>query len=157
MPRRYSRSDKMLGRLRGFLDKSFWLAILLIASLVLGGCVVPSIGRFGRSSSGGQEYLKGAIVGDFPNLPLYPKARVIESYGADGLWGANFLVDEELAKVVNYYNDSLPKLGWETKLTKEAETNFLFEVKNAKQTGLVIVNTAHDGKKTAITVTVEPR
>ena len=131
------------------------LFLILLISMILSGCL-PSIGGGGRVVSS-DEFVKGKIVKGFPNLPAYPKALVLESYGNEGSYGANFMTGDDLAKVVKFYNDSLPGLGWETQAKKQSETNYVFDIKNAQVAGSVIVNVAADGKKTAITMFVSPR
>jgi len=131
------------------------LFLVLLISIILSGCV-PSIGG-GEKVTNSDEYVKGKVVKGFPGLPAYPKAQVIESFGNEGSYGASFMTGDDLAKVVKFYNDSLSKLGWETKAMKQSETNYVFDVKNAQNAGSVIVNVAADGKKTAITMFVSPR
>ncbi|OGD83242.1 hypothetical protein A2165_00730 [Candidatus Curtissbacteria bacterium RBG_13_40_7] len=131
------------------------LILILAISIILSACV-PSIGGGGGVSSS-DEYMKGRIVKGFPGLPAYPKAEVIESYGNEGSYGASFMSSDDLAKVVKFYNDSIPQIGWEMQAKKQSETNFSFDVKNAQYQGSVIVNTAADGKKTAITIFASPR
>lgn len=67
------------------------------------------------------------------------------------------LAGDDFAKVVKFYNDSLSKLGWETKAMKQSEESYVFDVKNAQNAGSVIVNVAADGKKTAISMFTSPR
>ena len=86
-----------------------------------------------------------------------PKARVLESYGNNGAFGASFISDDDLDKVVKFYDQSLKKLGWESSQHRQSETNYVFEVKNSAYRGSVIVNTAADGKKTVITIAVLAR
>ena len=130
------------------------LFLVLTVSLFLAGCM-PAI-KTPDSLGGTDEYTKWQVVSGFPALPLYPKAQTVESYGYKGSYGASFISGDSLAKVVGFYNDSFKPLGWDAKLTKQSETNYVFEVKNDSNTGSVIVNTAADGKKTAITIFAEP-
>lgn len=132
----------------------FRLSIVLLVSLLLTGCL-PKVGTSGQEGSG--EYIKGEVVGGFPPLPLYEGAQVVESYGYQGAFGATFMTGDDLGKVVNFYNDSLPKLGWDMVVNARSQTNYVFEVKNVQSSGEIIVNTAADGKKTAITMAVGPR
>jgi len=133
--------------------KVFFLFILVVP-LVLSACVptVPS-----DKPVNSQEFLKGAVVKGFPQTPLVKGAQVLESYSNEGNFGAAFISDESLSEVVNFYSDSLKQLGWEATLKKRSDTNYIFEIKNATQKGSVIVNTAADGKKTAISIFVSPR
>ena len=130
--------------------------LVLVSSVILAGCL-PSIAGRGRSQGGEGQFVKGKVVEDFPNLPLYPKAKIIESYGSGGMYGASFVVDEKLERVVSFYNDSLRASGWDAQLKKQSETNYIFEIKNAPNSGQIIINTAANSQKTAITVSIEPR
>lgn len=132
----------------------FRLSVVLLFSLLLSGCI-PRVGTSGQEGSG--EYVRGEVVSGFPPLPLYEGAQVIESYGYGGTWGATFITGDDLGKVVNFYNDSLPKLGWDMVVNTKSQTNYIFEVKNVQSKGEIIVNIAADGKKTAITMAVGPR
>ena len=139
-----------------FRKKIILISLLIITSFALSGCIP----KFNTSGSGPktEEFVKGKVVRGFPqDLPLYQGAVVVESYGGESGWGASFVADDSFAKVVNFYNDSLPKLGWTTDVRKQSDTNFVFEIKNDKNQGKVIVNTAADGKKTAITMTLAQR
>jgi len=131
------------------------ILIILAFSIVLGGCI-PKLGTTQVPGSS-QVFLKGKIADGFPPLPLYPKAQVIESYSSQDKYGASFITGANLEKVVKFYGESLPKLGWETNLKRRSENEFVFEVKNDKNKGEVIVNAAADSKKTAITIWTEPR
>lgn len=137
-----------------FIRKCRILVLLFLVSFLLSGCLP----RLGQEGAGGKdEYVKGAVAPGFPALPAYEGAEVVESYGFGGKFGAIFMAKEDLDKVVKFYSDSLPKLGWEASLVQEASANFVFQIKNEKQEGSVIVNTAEDGKTTAITIAVSPR
>lgn len=136
--------------------------ILLIigASVVLSGCIPSAFigGSKSNTVAGGPgTFVKGKAVKGFPALPLYPKAKLLESYGANSSYGASAVSDDGLSKVLDFYNQSLPALGWEPKLAKQSETNYVYEIKNSQLQGVVIVNTADDDKKTAITISVAPR
>ncbi|MBI2599116.1 hypothetical protein HYW40_02780 [Candidatus Curtissbacteria bacterium] len=129
------------------------LFLLIGVPVLLSGCLP----RVGQDSAGGKdEYIKGAVAPGFPALPSYEGAEIVESYGFSGKFGAIFMANDDLDKVVKFYGDSLPKLGWETSL-EETSANFVFQIKNEKQEGSVIVNTAQDGRTTAITIAVSPR
>lgn len=129
-------------------------------AIVLSGCI-PSAFLGGSKSDAVQgtagTFIKGKAVKGFPPLPLYPKAKLLESYGVNNRFGASAVSGDGLSKVVEFYNQGLLQLGWEPKLVKQSETNYLFEVKNSTYEGVIIVNTAADGKKTAITFSVAPR
>lgn len=128
---------------------------LLLSSVVLVGCV-PQLGS-GGVPIGAQEFVQGKVVLGFPSLPLYPDGKVIESYGYKFSYGASFISDDELVKVVKFYNEALPTLQWESSLKEMSPTNYVFDIKNSEMTGTVIVNTAADGEKTAITMSVTGR
>lgn len=134
--------------------------LIFSMSAVLSGCI-PSAFIGGSNSSAVEgkvgAFIKGKAVKGFPALPLYPKAKLLESYGANSSYGATAVSGDELSKVVDFYSQSLPQLGWDPKLVQNSETNYVFEIKNSKQQGVVIVNTAADGKQTAITISVAPR
>ena len=90
-------------------------------------------------------------------MPRYPESQLLESINDKNSFGASFIVDEDIAKVVDFYSSSLTATGWESTFVKKTETNYVFEIKNSGYSGEVIVNTASDGKSTAISVSVEPR
>lgn len=132
------------------------LTFLLVAvPLVLAACL-PRIGGGGEEAAK-EEYLKGKVVSGFPNVPLYPKAQVIESYGDKNSYGASFFVDDDLKRVLDFYNSSLAATGWEASESQKAADNYIFDIKNTDYRGQVIVNTASDGKQTAITISVAAR
>ena len=129
--------------------------LLLISSLILTACIPRLSGNLGSTDS--EEYVKGKVVEGFPALPSYPKSQVIETIGQKGSYGGAFVVNDDILKVVKFYNESLPKLGWEVNVRQQSATNYLFEVKNSDLKGTVIVNTAADGKTTAISIATSPR
>ena len=132
------------------------MTILLTCSMVLSACI-PTLNTNGGGVKS-EEFTKGKVVRGFPaDLPLYKGAQVIESYGGVSGYGASFIVDESLVKVVNFYNQTLSQSGWTVIAKQQSETNYVFEIKNDKNRGQVIVNTAADGKKTAITMSVSSR
>ena len=90
-------------------------------------------------------------------MPRYPKSQLLESINDDNSYGASFISEENIQKVVDFYSSSLTATGWESTFVKKTEANYVFEIKNATYSGEVIVNTASDGKSTAISVSVEPR
>ena len=120
------------------------------------GQLLVKTGQFRGGVVVGQK-VEGKVVEGFPALPLFPKSEVIESYGKDGKYGAAFISSGDLVKVVNFYNDSLPRSGWQVSLKQQSETNYFFEIKNDQLEGAIIINTAADGKKTAITISTAPR
>lgn len=131
--------------------------LIFLLAIFVSGCIPHLGGGNGGVETKPGEFVKGSVVRGFPSLPLYEKAKLIESYG-DGLsFGASAVSEDELAKVVNFYNQSLGQLGWEFVVKQRSQTNFTFEIKNNKQQGWIIVNTAADLKTTAITVSVTPR
>lgn len=129
--------------------------ILIFFSFALAGCI-PKVAK-DNSAKGTGEFVKGQVVAGFPNLPLYEGAEVVQTFGQAGSFGGSFMVDEDLIKVVDFYSKYLPAAGWEASLRQASATNFVFDVKNAANIGTVIVNTASDGKQTAITMALEPR
>lgn len=133
--------------------KAAFLAIVF--SIILSGCV-PRV-KVDDVFKGKSEFAEGKVVAGFPNLPIYPDAKVIESYGDGENFGASFTVNEELVKVVDFYKPALESLGWEYTLNQKSETNYVFDFKNLDNQGQIIVNTAQNGKTTAISVFAEPR
>lgn len=131
------------------------LFIFLVLSIILAGCKA----NFGTvpEKSAKREFLKGAVVKDFPGVPLYPKAKILESYGYKNSYGAAFVSGEKLDKVIKFYQQGLGQLGWESTLRRRSDTNFVFSIKNQKYAGELIVNVAADGKRTAITTYLSQR
>lgn len=129
--------------------------VVLISFLILAGCV-PKLGGDGKNNAT-ETFVAGAVVKGFPDVPAYPGAKTIESYGKDKNFGATFYTDDKLAKVIEYYNSAFFKLGWESTLVKNSDTNFQYNIKKSSNQGVVIINTAADGKNTVITISVEPR
>ena len=129
--------------------------IFIFSSLILSGCF-PSIGG-GTAPHDVEEFVKGGIVQGFPlALPYYQNAKIIESYGRSGNYGATFVTDDDLAKVVNFYQDAFEKLGWDVTVSGSG-TNFVFDIKNTTNAGSVIINTASDNRRTTITYSIAPR
>lgn len=127
---------------------------ILVFCLVLSGCF-PKLS--GEENLGTNEYLKGKLVEGFPGVPLYKDAQVAESYGYKGNFGATFITSDKLNKVVGFYNQSFGVAGWDSSLSQKSSDNFEFRIKNAASDGSVVVNTASDGKSTAITISVSAR
>jgi len=133
------------------------IILVLFLSIALAGCF-PGL----RNSSSDPvaepgEFVKGRAVNGFPDLPLYPKARLIETYGNGTSYGANAYSRDEIVKVIKFYEESLPKLGWESALVQDKSGSYVFTVNNKTQKGWVIVNTASDFKTIAITLAVTAR
>jgi len=133
----------------------FKFFLVIASSLILTSCI-PSLSTDKGSTDSG-EFAKGKVVKGFPNLPLYPKSQVVETIGQKDSYGGSFVANADLLKIVKFYDESLPKLGWESKVKQQSVQNFLFEVKNSKLKGTIIVNTAADGKTSAITIATSPR
>ena len=131
------------------------ILIVLAFAFFATGCL-PRLGNGGGATSQ-SEFVKAKPVSGFPNMPRYPKAQLLESIGDNGSFGASFIVEEDLQKVIDFYTETLPQFSWEVTAVKNSNTNYLFDVKNVKYSGEVIVNTASDGKSTAISIFVEPR
>ena len=131
------------------------IIIVFAFSFLLAGCI-PKLGGDGGATSQ-SEFIKGKAISGFPNMPRYPKSQLLESINDKNSFGASFISEENIQKVVDFYSNYLPQTGWESTLVKKTETNYVFEVKNAIYSGEVIVNTASDGKSTAISIFVEPR
>jgi len=131
------------------------LIIVLAFSFFATGCI-PRLGNDGTVVSQ-SEFIKGKAVSGFPNVPRYPKSQLLESINDNNSYGVSFIAEENIQKVVDFYSSSLTATGWESTFVKKTEANYVFEIKNATYSGEVIVNTASDGKSTAISVSVEPR
>ena len=137
-------------------NRRLLIVAFAVIPFVLAACI-PSLNTGGGKPKS-EEFLAGAIVRGFPtNMPLYKNAQIVESYGGASGYGASYISDDGLAKVVNFYNQSLSELGWTTTSRQVSETNYAFDIKNEKSIGQVIVNIATDGKKTAITMSVGAR
>lgn len=130
--------------------------LIFLASVVVTGCV-PGIGGGTAQVKPEGEFMAGAVVPGFPPLPIFPKAKVIESYGTGQSFGANLTSNESLAKVFEFYNGAFTPLGWTAVAHKKSDTNIVYDIKNDKYAGQLIINTASDGKSTAITVAVSTR
>ncbi len=131
------------------------LVAILMVAIFLSGCSLSL--RSSEEVGTGGEFLKGKVVAGFPAVPAYPKSNVLESYGLKDHWGVSSISNDSLDKIVKFYNTSLKTAGWDYTVRQLSETNIVFNIKNNVRQGLVIVNTAADGKKTAITVSIEPR
>lgn len=130
------------------------LGIFLSLPLVLAACL-PSIGSSDKSE-GSPSYVQGRVVSNFPQIPIFEGASVVESYGYKVAFGASFISPDSLKEVGEFYNRSLGKAGWETKVETN-QTGYIYEIKNDKYQGEIIINTAADGKDTAITIAVSQR
>ncbi len=137
-----------------FIQKSWILALFFLVPLLLTGCI-PTLGP--SNSVGTDEYLKGSAVSNFPTIPLYKGAKIVESYGFGGNFGMNAVSGDSTDKIAKFYNDSLPGLGWSVNVTQKSAVNYVFFVKNQSQQGSVIINPASDPKMSAITISVWPR
>lgn len=124
-------------------------------ALVLAGCIPVASKK--SNVTKGEEFLKGKIIDGFPNVPLYPKSKAIETFGQGEKYGGTFYNEEKLAEVINFYSTTLVKTGWESTLRQVSANNFVFDIKSSKRVGSIIVNTAADGKHTAITISLGPR
>ena len=131
------------------------LIVFLFISIVLSGCL-PSVSKKTSKENAG-EFVKGAVIEGFPNLPLYQGAKIIETYGRDKKYGGSFIVKDSVEKVVNFYVKSLPVGGWQSTLAQKASSNYVFSINNQGFSGEIIVNGAADGKQTAITIYLVPR
>jgi len=130
--------------------------IIIVVGLTLGGCL-PNIGQNSGGAASKSEFTKGGVGANFPKLPFYPNAKVLEGYSSASGYGASAITSDNLAKVVEYYNKNLGLAGWEYNIIHKETLNYVFEVKDSQYQGVVIVNTAADGKKTAITFSLANR
>jgi len=134
-----------------------YILLILFFSIILSGCVGGLLKSGGGQKVKGLEFAKGGIVEDFPLVPGYKNAKVSESFGSSGKFGASMFSGDDLSKVVEFYNEALPAAGWQTVLRKISESNFVFDIKNDSQKGTVTVNRADNGQDTAIKITVSER
>jgi len=133
------------------------LFLLFAFALVLSGCTGGFVGGASNAKADALSWEKGKAVKGFPAVPVYPNARILESFGYSNQWGASYISDKKLTDIVKFYQDSLAQLNWQGDLSKKAETNYVFDIKNDKYTGQIIVNTAADNKKIAITISVRAK
>ncbi|KKR77925.1 MAG: hypothetical protein UU23_C0007G0003 [Candidatus Curtissbacteria bacterium GW2011_GWA1_40_9] len=133
-------------------------ALLIIAlGFLLSGCF-PGLSNPGkRAADQPGDFLKGRVAKGFPDLPLYPEAKLAESYGDSESYGASAYTKDEIDKVVKFYDLNLNALGWESTFVQDSSARYTFEIKNQGQRGWVIINTAVDGKTVAITFSVTKR
>lgn len=132
------------------------VSFILISPFLLSGCL-PGIGNNSKAPATG-EFVKGSTVKGFPsNLPLFKGAQTIESFGSSNAFGASFITDAKVDKVIDFYNKAFLQLGWQSTLVQKSTDNFVFDIKNDIYTGSVIVNVASDGKRSAITMFVAKR
>ena len=134
----------------------FFGAIVLFAvSLTLSGCV-PAVGPSGAKNAGKYAFVKGAIVSDFPPVPLYPKAQIIESYSTDNNFGLSAYSGDGLDQVVEFYRQAFVQNGWENNLVRQGEENFHFDFKSDQVRGDITINNTTN-RSTAITITATKR
>jgi len=136
--------------------KTLAAAVILMLPVVLSGCA-GGFGVGGGTSNPQGEFVQGAVVKGFPPVPVYSKAQIGETYGDGNVFGASLVSSDSLAKVLDFYNKGLVQDGWETNLSQATDTNYVFQIKNPAYQGEIIVNTAADGKKTAITISLNKR
>ncbi|MCR4324289.1 MAG: hypothetical protein NUV69_01230 [Candidatus Curtissbacteria bacterium] len=135
--------------------KKLYLIVFIISPLVLSGCL-PKIGG-GEKKAEADQFVQGSVVPSFPQtVPLYKDAKTVESFESMDSWGASFVTEEDLNKVVEFYGTSLPALGWEADLKKNA-SYFTYNIKNEQYVGTIVINKASDGKRTAILASLTTR
>lgn len=132
------------------------LLTVALLSLLLAGCSFAQLQKDPEASQN-EEFAKGAVVKGFPIVPLPTGAKPIESYGSNKQYGASFVTSDNLKKVVDFYSTGLAASGWNATLRQASASNFVFDVNNAANAGTIIVNTAADGKQTAISISLDPR
>ncbi len=131
--------------------------IIIILPLFLAGCIPSAITKGGKEAAPPGEFAQGAVVGGFPNLPRYPKLRIVESVKSGDSFGASFVTKDPIDKVLTFYTDTLPQLGWDSQMIKHSETNYELKSKNAQFEGIIIINVAADGTTVAVTYSFSPR
>lgn len=130
-------------------------SLLILCPLALAGCAGFGVGDSGTPATG--QFLKGEVVRGFPGVPAYPKARLGESYGDGRSWGIYLVSSDKLDKVLKFYSENLGGAGWENTLRQLSQNRYIYEIKNAKYQGTIIVNIAADLKSTAITASLVSR
>jgi hypothetical protein len=77
----------------------------------------------------------GKLVPDFPDLPSYPNAKLIESKSyteEEGLgFSAKYQINDSLSNIFNWYQEKLIQNGWEISYASQFShepNNFLLEV-----------------------------
>ena len=136
--------------------KVLFVFVLIAVPFILGACGVPSAIVPGQTTTAG-DFKKGTLVSTFPpTIPIYKGATVVESYSKGDTYGASFVVGDDLSKVVNFYN-TLPQLGWDSTPRQVSAANYTYDIKGGTIAGTIIVNTAADGKATAISIFVANR
>lgn len=132
------------------------LLILVICSLVLSGCI-PKTTLGENQGSEVTQFVKGGVVPKFPGVPIYPEAKIIESYSSGTNYGASAYSADSLDKVVDFYSNAFMQLGWENNVSVQNANYYWFEFKSQQFRGTVIVNPAADSKSTAITIEASSR
>ncbi len=139
-----------------YLLKFFYLSVFFISPLILTGCA-PKTNFSDQKVSESSQFLKGGIVEKFPGVPIYPEAKIIESYSSGTNFGASAYTEDSLDKVIDFYSNAFMEFRWENNVTVQSTNNYLFEFKSQEFRGTVIVNPASDNASTAITITASPR
>lgn len=132
--------------------------VVLVFAVALSGCI-PSVITNSEKEAAKNEFTKGGAPLNFPPLPFYTGAKVLEGYGSNSTsgWGLSAITTDELEKVVKFFNENLTIAGWEYNTIHKDVATYVFEVKNSQYEGEIIVNTAADSKKTGITYSVSKR
>lgn len=142
---------------RRVFQTKLYLLVVLASPILLSGCIPGGNGLSVVSSTEKSGFVQGAAVKNFPGIPVYPKSKLIESYTDGTNFGGSAYSSESLQKVVDFYTSAFKQLGWENTITRQTNNNFLIEYKSDKNRGEVIINTASDNKRTAITIIARPR
>lgn len=137
-------------------ERLFLGVFLLLASVILSGCVPSVSGPSGVQKAGKYVFVKGAVASGFPPIPLYPKAQIIESYSTDNNFGVSAYSTDTLDEVVEFYRQTFIQNGWENNLARQGEDSFIFEFKSPEHRGDIIINNTTN-KSTAITITAAKR
>ncbi len=133
--------------------------ILLVISLafLLSGCFPGLAKPGGGNKDKPGDFLQGRVAKGFPSLPMYPEAKLAESYSDAESYGASSYTKDEIGKVVEFYDMGLVQLGWESSRVDNSDGSYTFNIKNQIQKGWVIINYAIDGKTVAISYSVTKR
>jgi hypothetical protein len=131
-------------------EKKFFLLLLFAAVVVVSFFIIYTTRKGGRGSSTSPEkgkitYNLGSyqetdsatdgLVPGFPDIPVYPQAKLLESkaYDEDGGKGylAYYQTNDQLTTVFTWYRKELVNEGWEVSSEPEdmeGATSFLLEV-----------------------------
>lgn len=142
--------------MKRFRLRFLYLLIMVFSPLILSGCF-PQSSFSDKNVSVATQFAKGGVVPKFPGVPIYPEAKIIESYSSGTNFGTSAYSEDSLDKVVDFYSNAFMQLGWENSVSVKSANYYSFEFKSQQYKGTVIVNPASDNKHTAISIAVSSR